>query len=621
MRYALVLAGVLLSFPAAALAPEKASAKAQPVESLLPADAVAYFRYDGYEPHRKAYEQTALAKAMRDDLGEFLEHLGMVVADSLANTLKEKHPEQMQKLAGGWNRLMEYLWRHGLALGVEARPLAAAASPLPFLDVPTRLRFTVVFPEGGLAKNRKVLVPLLDLIPGMKAKQIRGRTLHEFAEGELHVAWWQEGRHLVLVAGNDTIDGALDVMEGRRPNLTLSPLLNSVTAFNDYETDMRGFLQVHKVVDLMRTPAQGDSKLAMLKDWVGRGLIFSQLGLTSLKSLKFHLGFDRQYQRSTILLDICAPRQRAGLARLVFAPVRFAPAELPPLPPDAASVRVSQVDWKSFHDVVKQIIGLAKLEELFSAAPALQPAKDGKAKDAPAKADLGVNITKEILPHLDSTLVLYNSMSEGPSLLGQAAAIKVKDEKKLAQGLEKLTRGLIKVSGDLLKVDKRTYRGVDMVGSSFTLPVPAAPAYTIHKGWLVIGAFPQAVKGYILRSEGKYKVWHAPALVEEALALAKKKAGPNSKLAAVTITDPRPMMTVGLSLLPVVARYLGMADIAVDVSKVPNAQAVTEWQFPSVSVFYDDGNCLRWESHSSIEVPGDALLFYAYAAIGLRGFF
>src|SRR5438445_7234373 len=150
-------------------------------------------------------------------------------------------------------------------------------------------------------------------------------------------------------------------------------------------------------------------------------------------------------------------------------------------------------------------------------------------------------------------------MSEGPVLLGQAAAIKVKDEKKLAQGLEKLVQGLIKMTaGAGLQVQKRTYRGVDMVGSSFTLPLPVAPAYTIHKGWLVIAGFPQPVKGYILRSEGKYKVWQPPALVEEALALAKKKARPNSKLAAVTITDPRPVMTVGLSLLPVVARYLDM---------------------------------------------------------------
>jgi len=615
MRYILVLACVLLSFPASGVAPEKAPAKAQAVESLLPADAVAYFRYDGYEPHRKAYEQTALANAMRDDLGEFLEHLGMVIADSVGSSLKDKHPEQMQKLTGGWNRLMEYLWRHGLALGVEARPLPKGANPLPFIDVPARLRLTVVFPEGGLAKNRKILVPLLDLIPESKKKQVRQRTIHEASADGVHVAWWQEGRHIVLVLGNDTIEGALDVVEGRRPNLASNPLLKSVTRFNDYETDIRGFVQIQKIVELMRAPTEGDGKLAAFKDWVARGLLFSQLGLTSLKSLKFHLGFDRQYQRSTVLVDVCERKQRSGLARLVFAPVHFAPAELPPLPPDSASVRVSQVDWKTFHDVVKQVVGLVGLQELLSggiAPPAPPPAKDGKAKDGPAAAGLGVDILKEILAHLDSTLVLYNSMSEGPFFLGQAAAIKVKDEKKLAQGLEKLMQGLVKVSGIVgLQPHKRTYHGVDMVTSSFALSLPVAPAYTIHKGWLVIGVFPQAVKGYILRSEGKYKVWQPPALVSEALTLAKKKAGPNSKLAAVTVTDPRPVMTVGLSLLPVVARYLGMAGVSFDVSKVPNAQALTEWQFPGVTVFYDDGDSWRWESHSLIEVPGDWLFLFA----------
>jgi hypothetical protein len=620
MRYTLVLACVLLPWPAAGVVPEKAPAKEQAAESLLPADAIAYFRYDGYEPHRKAYEQTALAKAMRDDLGEFLEHLGMVIADSVGSSLKDKHPEQMQKLAGGWNRLMEYLWRHGLALGVEARPLPMGANPLPFIDVPARLRLTVVFPDGGLAKNRKTLVPFLDLIPGIKKKQVRQRTIHELSEGDLHLVWWQEGRHIVLVLGNDKIDGALDVVEGRRPSLAPSPLLKSITGFNDYETDIRGFVQVHKIVELMRAPTEGDSKLTMFKDWVARGLVFNQLGLTSLKSLKFHLGFDRQYQRSTILLDICEPKQRSGLARLVFAPVQFAPAELPPLPPDAASVRVSQVDWRVFHDVVKQLAALAGLQGLlgngfFNLGPALvppgpPPLKDGQAKEA-AGPGLGVDIPKEILAHLDSMLVLYNSMSEGPFFLGQAAAIKVKDEKKLSQGLEKLVQGLVKMSGAAgLQLQKRTYRGVDMVGSSFALPIPVAPSYAIHKGWLVIGAFPQPVKGYILRSEGKYKVWQPPALVSEALALAKKKAGPNSKLAAVTITDPRPVTTVGLSLLPVVARYLAMAGVSFDVSKVPNAQALTEWQFPGVNVFYDDGDCLRWESHSSIEVPGDWMFFF-----------
>jgi hypothetical protein len=165
------------------------------------------------------------------------------------------------------------------------------------------------------------------------------------------------------------------------------------------------------------------------------------------------------------------------------------------------------------------------------------------------------------------------------------------------------------------EVHKQTYRGVDM--TLYDSPIallPLAPAYAIHKGWLVIGAFPQSVKGYILRSEGKHKIWRVPAVAAEVLALAKRKAGPG-KIAALTVTDPRPAMTLGLSFLPLISRYVNAAGLAFDVTKVPNAQALTEWQFPGVTVFYDDGHALRWESLSAVEAPGEWLIWVlAYVA-------
>src|SRR5262249_28192101 len=146
------------------------------------------------------------------------------------------------------------------------------------------------------------------------------------------------------------------------------------------------------------------------------------------------------------------------------------------------------------------------------------------------------------------TLVLYNSHSEGMFFLGQGIAGKVNDEPQLGKGLQKLGESISKAVGGGVEIKKRTYRGVDLSMISLPFPIPLARRFTIHKGWLVLSPFPQAVKGYILRSEGKHKVWQAPALVAETLALAKKRAGPQSKLAAVPVTDPRPPPTLGLSL-------------------------------------------------------------------------
>ena len=189
-----------------------------------------------------------------------------------------------------------------------------------------------------------------------------------------------------------------------------------------------------------------------------------------------------------------------GLARLVFSPLTFDAKSLPALPPDAASVRVSHLDWKAIRDFSRPITWLL----------GVQAALSGTGAPMDAGLDLGVDVPGEILAHLDSTLVLYNSFSEGPSFLGQGAAIKVKDEKKLDEGLQKLLRKLgDKIGGG---IQTQTYRGVDMVIYTPAIPfLPVVPAYTIHKGWLVIGAFPQSVKGYILRSEGNHKVWQVPA--------------------------------------------------------------------------------------------------------------
>src|SRR5205807_9731645 len=198
-----------------------------------------------------------------------------------------------------WKKLLDYLWRHGLAAGVEVSRQPAGMSLLPFLDLPARVRLTLVFPEGGTGKNRQVLEPLLSVLAGDHAKKIGQRTVHLWAENEERAAWWQEGRHLVLVVGNDSIDGPLAVADERQPSLLSNPLLKSVAGFKDYETDIRGFVNLRKIVDLVRQPAETGDKLGMMKDWLARGVVLNQLGLTSLNSLIFHLGFERQYQRST----------------------------------------------------------------------------------------------------------------------------------------------------------------------------------------------------------------------------------------------------------------------------------------------------------------------------------
>ncbi len=598
MKHVLAWAFLLVVGPTSAIAVEQ-DANASRVEQLLPADAFFYLRYDGYDPHRKAYDRTALGHAMKGDLGEFLEYLTVVSTDALASGLKDWNPRGMQKLAASRAKVLNYLWRHGLALGAEIRPVFAGEKKPVFLDLQVRMRLTLIFPDGAMPAQRTLFLPLLDTLLGtesnpVKTRQVSQHTIHEWIKDDFRVAWWTEGRHLVLVVGNDVLEPVLEVAQGRRANLESKRLLQKVASFNDYETDLRGFVEFGPLLEVMAAPSVSDNLLAMGAQRLIMRLFLQQSGLSGFKDVAFHLGFDRQYQRSSVIVGVAPQQQRVGLLRLVFAPVEFEPAKLPRLPPDVDSFRVSPVDWAQLYHVVRHLAQLASLADAIKGNIGL--------KDVLPAVNFKTDLPREILAHLDSTLVLYQSMTEGPSLLGQVVAIKVKDEHKLAEGMHKLAQELLNAAGggELRKV---SYRGIDMSVLSLMTPIPVAPTYAIHQGWLVLAVFPQPIKGFILRSEGKHKVWEPPALVAEALAQARKKAGPRSRLAAVTVTDPRPATTVGLSLLPIVVRAFAAGGFSFDVSKLPSAQAITDWQFPGVTVFYDDGNALRWESHSSIDVP------------------
>lgn len=608
MRHLLTAACLLLVSSTALLAQDETKpAKVKAPEAFLSADTLAFFRYDGYEAHKKAYDQTALAKIMKDDMGEFLEYLGGFFQNNVVRELLNGRgePKDEKLNMAHFSKALEYLWKHGIVVGFETRP--QVAPPL------SRKQLTLVFPEGGEDKNRETLFGLFDVLTRMvdvQTKEVkRGkRILHQFNDPDVSVAWWQEGKHVVLTVGTESVEHVLDVIDGRKANLTSTELYKSTSGFNRYETDMRGFVDLRQIVEILQVPTQSDNKLDMVKEAVVRKLIVNQFGLNGVGPLTFHLGFDRQYQRSTVTMNVAEPKERRGLLKLVSGPVQFEAKQLPALPPDAASVSVRHVDWSTVLDIVNQSLHAAKKLGELNRGPFLP--------DELLDLDklLGDDFRKDLLASLDSTLVCYNALSEGPFILGQGLAIKVKDAQKLQKILETLPRfaeGLPQEARP--RFQKRTYRGADLYTlttgqRNWFFPI----TYTIHKDWWVIGAYPQSVKGYIMRSEGKYKVWKATPLVQEAREENTKAGKEKSTLAAITVTNPAPTVEVGLALLPVFADVLTRAPLfgrgrgqeaAFDITKIPNAQAVTEHLFPDVTLLYDDGAAFRWENHYALDVP------------------
>src|SRR5689334_11039845 len=97
-------------------------AAGQTPEHLLSADCVAFLRYDGYAAHKKAYDQTALATAIKEGLGDFFDHLFSQIFTAAGDDMP---PLQLKKGEGrrrAADQFFAYVWEHGVAATVELTP-------------------------------------------------------------------------------------------------------------------------------------------------------------------------------------------------------------------------------------------------------------------------------------------------------------------------------------------------------------------------------------------------------------------------------------------------------------------------------------------------------------------
>ncbi len=618
-----------------------------PPEALLPAGCIAFARYDGYEPHKKAYDGTALAKVMNDDLGEMFDHFLDVLDVQFAET-----SPKWKKGKGILQTALAGYWKHGLAVGLEVGDGDFE-----------KWRLTIVLPQGINPPYRDAVLQAFKSLDKkadadgeepreFKERKVRERSVYESTDKQgVTLAWWFESPHAVITIGTLPPDDVIDIADGKKPNLTAGANFRLTTNFKGYESDVRGFVDLAKLVELQCTPSKSTPSWEWLAQSLASRAMSNRIGTRGLGTMTLHLGFDGKYQRSTIKVHVVQPAKRLGILKLPGAGLPWTGKfEGPPMPPDAASVALRHVEWPR---VVAELTSLAELAEFMNLTnglrengmrrfvfPGIWDLRDLLPKDArddalpPIFPDFGRNLfgslsseftkslTKEIAAALDTTYLSYDSPAEGPFSLGSTWAIKIKDAKKLDLALERL-RAKLEEPGQLKpwKVAKSKYRGVDLV----TLSAPVlflAPTYAIHDGWWIVGLVPQPVKGFLWRGEPGRRKWSPPDDLAELYAKSRANGPAAAKLGSVSIEDPRPTISFLFSLAPfAIAAAERNSPVKFDVAKLPHAQAVTEHLFPNVSFFFDDGDALRWESHFSIDLSWSwGPLFYGPTFAGMLPF-
>jgi hypothetical protein len=542
-------------------------------DRLLPAGSQIYFRWDGFDAHRAAYEKTAVGKMMKEETGAFLSAVWDWLNDA-ADLAGQADPEAPAMIKDAL-KIVAGIGKNGLAFSIEVKQIN-----------PPQGQVTLVFPKG--AGKDGALLPFVSKITGLananvQETKVGKRAVQHISVPFVNLGWWSEGDDAVFVIGSEDPSAYAKLIDNNETGLAQAPLYRQLDGMKEFPIWSRGYLDVASLAKLGSDFSPQVSRL------------IEDLGLKSLKSLTFVSGFDGPAERSITEVDISGPRK--GLLALA-SQKKITLANLPPLPDDVSGFSASNFNAGSVYDAGVQVI--EAVVRMFA------PDQADNIKEGIRQFEgiLGVKIGEDLFGSFDHMMVTYNSPTEGPLGLGRVYLFKVKDEKKLRDSLDSLIKAIPNIPFVNLEMKKRPYHGVEI--SELHLNNPgnfSIPCFTIHKGWLVLASYPQSIYGYILRSKGELPTWKADAKLTKALdAFPKEFTG-------ISVTDPRPTVQLVLSVLPpLIALGNGFTQFApglrpFDVGLVPHAQAATRHLFPNITVTTDDGKKIRAETRASLALP------------------
>jgi hypothetical protein len=459
-----------------------------------------------------------------------------------------------------------------MALSVEVRAVA-----------PPQGQLTLIFPKAS-----GILLPLATKAAGLagmppQENKVGKRTIQQLNLFVVRAGWWDEGDNAVFVLGNDDPSAFAKRIDDNETGLAKSALYQQVASFKDFTVWSRGFVDIAGLAKLGGDIAPGVDRL------------LDDVGLKSMKSVTFVSGFDGNFERSVAEIDIPGPRK--GILALAGTK-KLSLADLPPLPDDVTGFAASNFNAGKVYDAGLQIVEAAV--RMFA------PDQADNIKEGVRQLEgiLGVKLGDDLFGSFDDMMVRYSSSSDGPPLLGGVYLFKVKHEKKLRDSLDSLIRAIPQIPNVPVEMKKRSYHGVDVHVVQIQAPGSInAISFAVHKGWFVLGNYPQGVYGYILRANGELPTWKADAKLTKALEAFPKE------FTGIKIQDPRPTVQTVFSLLPPALTLAnGFTQFVpglrtFDVSMIPHAQDATRHLFPNITVTTDDGKKIRAETRASLALP------------------
>jgi hypothetical protein len=586
---ALILVGGIASAVAYALAAGEERAP----ESLLPADSVIYFGWDGTDKHKAAWEKTACYESL--DKTHFLSTL----VDLGLSFIPPEAPIKAKEV----RQLVDSLARKGVSVSVAFPKEHTIPRVVVVLHQAAGLEagFNAVIPQlaGNSIKFESSVIRGHHVMRGVSTTYTPAADSVVASPGP-ELAWWVDGGNLVFVFGEGAVDAALDVAEGK------APALPSTANWRKYHAESADNQAVAAAwADLAALRARyGDYELQPKKDAEPRftlGQLLDVLGAEHVGCVAWRCGLKDRAIVSEGIVEAASPR--TGIMALADqAPISLADA--PPMPKENSGFLVASFDWSKAYTL---IVDIAHRIEAAS-----EPKGSAKVDEVIEKmtAVLGFDLKKDLCDALGHVICIHGDAAAGiPGGFGVGIAISVEKpdvlQKSLKTALDRLQAGI--PNGFTVAEEERSGRPV-WVFDIANLPIH--PAACLDKHWLFIGLTPQAIESALLRVDGKLEKWKPSPADQEALATVPKQ------FVALSLSDPRPFYTTVVNFLPLVMTGISQAAAGPGntpagraagkrmaiLADIPPAEVLTKPMFPNVTAVTVDDKGVHVQTHES--APG-----------------
>ena len=141
----------------------------------------------------------------------------------------------------------------------------------------------------------------------------------------------------------------------------------------------------------------------------------------------------------------------------------FRPEQLPPLPPDTTSLHVVHLNLTGFYEGIREAIAGVS-NALGEDAAAQVRTFDDELHEA--TKNLGIDLQKDLLDTLGTTMVVYSAPSEGLLGIGTGVAIQVKDVDMLRRTLDEIGKAIASQGDGSVRIVQREYHGVAFTSCS-----------------------------------------------------------------------------------------------------------------------------------------------------------